>query len=659
MLPTASLALPLPLPLAASTLAAPPPPDASEDMLRLVMLSSDMYWEQDAHLRFTKIVVRPDAPNEDRIASLEVGLQRWEIAGAQPLDISWEEHRRQLDARQSFRDFRYLMSDGQHPVRYISTTGVAVFDGAGAFAGYRGTSRDITRSRLARRRLRDAEALLRMAAAAGRLGAWSIELPAMNLIWSDEVCAIHDLPAGTTCSPQDALAFYAPEYCARISTAFDACASQGTPFDIEVELVTARQRRVWVRTIGTAQRDQSGNIVVVQGAFQDISESKKAAEITRQLSERLAVTLESITDAFLTMDRDWRFTYLNPQAERLLGRGRTGLLGKICWDEFPPGGRFRREYERAIADNVTVEFEEFSPTVGLWLQVRAYPSAQGLAVSFHDVTARVRAQQEVQQLNADLEERVERRTAELQEATGEMEAFSYSIAHDLRAPLASIAGYCQALDEKESALLSPRGRHFLQRIGAAALQMDAMTEGLLALARLSHACLRKEVFDLSPIAHRLVGDLRQRDPLRQVHVDVMPAIWAEGDQVLLTQVWANLLSNAWKFTGKQPDAWIEIGMNMGPDGEPVYFVKDNGAGFDMAFAAKLFEVFRRLHGVAEFEGTGVGLATVEKIVRLHGGRIWAEAAPDCGAAFYFTLSAGPAKTLPANHLENRNHARSV
>lgn len=368
------------------------------------------------------------------------------------------------------------------------------------------------------------------------------------------------------------------------------------------------------------------------------------------LAERLTMTLESMTDCFFTLDRSWRFTYLNREAERVLRRTRSALLGEVIWDCLPDtvGSTFQTHYLRAMERDVPVEFDTFYAPLETWLHVRAYPSSQGLAISFRDNTERVRAQREILNMNAELEERVKQRTDELQAATAEMEAFSYSVAHDLRAPLGAINGYSQALEEHEAGQISSRALHFLRRIRSAARQMDQMTDGLLALARLSRAALRKEVLDLTPVADHALALLRERDPQRQVDVRVMHNLWAEGDLVLLTQVMTNLLANAWKFTAQTPHARIEVGMRHGgADYEPVYYVRDNGAGFDMAYAGKLFQVFHRLHATTEFEGTGVGLATVHKIISRHDGRIWAEAAPGKGATFFFTLgAASPGTALP-------------
>jgi len=248
------------------------------------------------------------------------------------------------------------------------------------------------------------------------------------------------------------------------------------------------------------------------------------------------------------------------------------------------------------------------------------------------------AQNEVLRLNAQLEERVRQRTSELEAANRELEAFSYSIAHDLRAPLGSIDGFSRILEELQGT--DPgRAAHYLGRIRAGVRQMGELTDGLLALANLSRAEMRDDEVDLASLARAALAQLREGEPQRRVDVEIAPALPARGDARLLSQVMGNLVGNAWKFTSRKDDARIEVGSRTEPGGGTVYFVRDNGAGFDMAFATRMFEAFQRMHSPAEFEGTGIGLAIVHKIVTRHGGRIWAEGAPQQGAAFHFTLPA--------------------
>ena len=233
----------------------------------------------------------------------------------------------------------------------------------------------------------------------------------------------------------------------------------------------------------------------------------------------------------------------------------------------------------------------------------------------------------------------ERLAAQLREANGELEAFSYSVAHDLRAPLRHISAFGKILGES-SAGLDEAGRHALDRVQRAVQRMNELIDGLLVLSRVTTSQPSLEPIDLATIARPIVERLRELEPDRTVDVSIADRIPAAGDRRLLSVVLENLLGNAWKFTGKTKDARIEVGVDSTRT-PPVYYVRDNGAGFDMAQAARLFGVFQRLHTEQAFPGTGIGLATVQRVVRRHGGKIWAQAAPGAGAAFFFTLAADP------------------
>jgi len=264
-------------------------------------------------------------------------------------------------------------------------------------------------------------------------------------------------------------------------------------------------------------------------------------------------------------------------------------------------------------------------------------SAAGIFLASRMADVRRRAAND-RRMKIELEQRVAERTAELEVANQELEAFSYSVSHDLRAPLRAIDGFSQILLEDYLDRLDDSGQQYLNRVRAGSQRMAALIDDMLQLSRVSRTGMNRTVVDLSTLAESLVSELRNTDRDRQVTIDIQPGLNVEGDPNLLRILLTNMLSNAWKFTTQQAAAHIELGRR-DSDGESEFYVRDNGVGFDMTYAGKLFGAFQRLHSEKEFPGTGIGLATVQRIVRRHGGQVRAESTVNQGATFYFTLSA--------------------
>ena len=353
--------------------------------------------------------------------------------------------------------------------------------------------------------------------------------------------------------------------------------------------------------------------------------------------------------AILMLDPEGNVLSWNAGAERLIGYRTEEILGlhisRFQPDDAPPlateealavaarDGHFREEGWRLRKDGT-----RFWADVTLTALRDRGGALRGFANITHDKTESRDAEEQIRRLNADLEERVRVRTEELAQAVKELEAFSYSVSHDLRAPLRAIDGFSQALVAHGGKSLDEKGRHYLDRIRAGASRMSELIDDLLLLARVSRSDVSRGPLDVGAIAQAIVLELQRAAPPREVEIVIADGMHANADRRLLAIALENLIGNAWKFTAQRPRARIEIGAEA-RDGEAVFFVRDDGAGFDMAYADKLFGAFQRLHDASEFEGTGIGLATAHRVITRHGGRIWAEARPGAGATFFFTLGA--------------------
>jgi PAS domain S-box-containing protein len=358
--------------------------------------------------------------------------------------------------------------------------------------------------------------------------------------------------------------------------------------------------------------------------------------------ERFRTLVAQAGDGIFIADSDGRYVDVNPAGCAMLGYTLQELRRLSIFDIVTPEERPIIQQEKgALFSGQPVRLElQFRRKDG-----SVFPGElSGRLLSDGRLLGLVRDMTERRQLLRSLEERVAVRTAEYAELNRQLESFSYSVSHDLRAPVRAIAGFSSLLLQDHSHALDERARSHLARIHAAAGHMNELIEGLLQLAQVSHHALKHEHVDLSLLVQDEIRRLRERDPARKVGIVCPAAIAAGGDARLLRIMIHNLIENAWKYTGATSEAHIEFGRES-RDGETIYFVRDNGAGFDMQFAEQLFKPFQRLHSAKQFGGAGIGLATVARIVERHGGRIWAQAAPHDGATFYFTLAVRAALPL--------------
>ena len=389
----------------------------------------------------------------------------------------------------------------------------------------------------------------------------------------------------------------------------------------------------------------------------EIFAARAAAEIERDkihqrlenAQQKLALHVQQTPLGVIEWDVNFRVTDWNPAAEKIFGYRKQEALGKTATDliipeEFLPHvdaiwqallenrGGTRSTNGNLTKDGKTITCEWYNTPL-----VADNGEVIGVASLVSNVTERIIAEQELSLHREHLEELVEQRTTELTRINQELESFSYSVSHDLRAPLRHIDGFSQALQEDYGEQLDEDGQQQLNRIRSSAQRMGQLIDDLLILSRVSRGNVEREPLNLSSMAQDIFSKLQHYDADREAEIEIQDTVSVNADHRLTHVLLENLIGNAWKYTAKTDQAKISFGASTDEKGETVFYLRDNGAGFDMKYAEKLFTAFKRLHSDRDFEGTGIGLATVQRIINRHGGRIWSEAKPEQGATFYFTL----------------------
>jgi len=592
-----------------------------------------------------------------------VGYTREELLELNLVDLTAPDERQvAIDYNERFlrgevmnysREKRYLRKDGQFI--WVNVALSAVHGPDGRPSQIITVIHDITVARESEMKIRIATERLQRALDGSNLALFDGDLSTREVYLSEAWAAmLGEEPKPTIDTFENLITRVHPEETERIKNQFyDVLKGRTSAYDAVHRVMSRTGEWKWIHSRAkVVERAENGRALRLAGVNADITERVRSEQALRTSEQQLRAITANLPGAVfqfrISAAGEYSFSYLSEGILDLSEirledamRDHT-LLFALIEPEYLPAVCASIEHARTTLETWSCEWPIRTRSGRTkWIRGRAIVARRddGAVLGdgiLTDVTVEKQAEQEIARLNQSLEQRVRERTRQLEATNKELEAFSYSVSHDLRAPLRGIDGFSQLLLKKYVDHLDATGSDYLLRIRRASLRMGELIDDLLLLARLSRSQIKIEPLDVSRLARSILAVLQEHEPERMVVTEVQDGIELSADSHLLKIVLENLLGNAWKFTAKQQPATIRIGTHV-QDGELVIFVKDNGAGFDMKFANKLFGAFQRLHSATEFEGTGIGLATVQRILNRHGGRIWADAAVDKGATFYFTL----------------------
>ncbi|HET6227791.1 MAG TPA: PAS domain S-box protein [Bacteroidia bacterium] len=416
----------------------------------------------------------------------------------------------------------------------------------------------------------------------------------------------------------------------------EVMANPGKPISTTFRNLHKDGHYVWIESTAV-NRIPDPNVRAVVLNMHDITERKNSEDAIKKNEENYRLLIERISDGFIALDNDFKYTYANKKVGEITGKDPEYLIGKCVWDVFPDavGSKTYEAFHTALKEQRYIYNVDYYEGLNLWQENHIYPSADGLSIFIRDISERKRAELLIKQLNENLEERVKQRTTELVTANKALESFSYMVSHDLQSPLRTLNGFTNIIIEKYSASFDSELKGLFDYILTSCKRMNAIIDDLLKLAKFGNNKLTLGSVKMQDLFRRVWNNLIHNSPT-SAQLELLPLPDINADESMMEQVVVNLLSNAIKYSSKEIHPKITVGTCL-IDGKTTFFVRDNGVGFSMEHYSKLFGAFQRLHATSEFEGTGIGLLLVKRIIENHGGQVWAEGKENEGATFYFSI----------------------
>ena len=510
---------------------------------------------------------------------------------------------------------------------------------------------DITERKQVEESLKDQEERLALATVNNGVGIWDWNIKTQEMIWDDSMYALYHIRREDFSGTEEAWrASLHPDDLARGDQEVEDALSGKKPFETEFRVIWPNGEIRYIKAIAKVFRDDQGNPIRMLGINMDISDRKNAETELRKLNNDFVTLLENTGDFIFFKDQNSRILFCSQALAHITGHPnwRT-MIGKLDHEIIP------KDLAHIFYEEELSIFQDGKPILNKqahyydmqgkqrWVNTNKRPvfdddkkTVIGIFGISHDITGIKEAEDKINEINHNLEQRVTERTAQLETANKELEAFSYSVSHDLRAPLRAIDGFSRILLDDYNDLLDDEGKRLFKVVRDNATKMGQLIDDILQFSRTSRLEMSFSEINMDKLAHSIIEEFEPPAAEHTLQLEIAPLPSVKGDRAMMRQVFVNLLSNAIKFTRTREPAKIKVG-GIIQGNEVIYFVQDNGVGFDMQYADKLYGVFQRLHGVHEFEGTGIGLAIVKRIITRHDGRVWAESKVNEGATFYFAL----------------------